>query len=156
MSLNLDELEKRHAKRCEIIRECKQMHTPMITDVAAVKEFSSIIKTKQTELLDECYMIDRDVQALLMCLREFSSPQTVGAKFDLCWDRVFNGMPLEDQTRYYERMNQEIEKEQEAHEKDQKARGEVPGQQKMFKDDGSVAEAASPVTTTKAAKNGSN
>ena len=146
MSIAYDEIQKRHARRCQVIRDSRQLKPPLLTDAESVKEHLKMIKDKQGELINECFMVDQDVQVLIHALNSMATPAVVAEAVNLSWESCWRKVPLEEQEVYHRRNGEEAEKEA----KEAKAKGEVPGQMKLkVKDDGSKAEAAGPVTTKK-------
>lgn len=146
MSIAFDEIQKRHSKRCAVIRESRQLKPPMLTDSESVKEFQKMLKDKQSELINECFLVDQDVQVLIVAMRllvanKYELEKAVSNAWDTCWQTV----PAEEQDIYHRRSHEQ--KEQEV--KDAKAKGEVPGQMKIVKDDDSIADAATPVSSRK-------
>lgn len=143
MSVAFDEIQKRHARRCQVIRDSRGLKAPLLTDAESVKEHLKLIKDKQAELINECFMVDQDVQVLIHALNSLGSKNTVDQAISMSWEACWKSVPLEEQEVYHRRTNEEEEKAL-------KQTGDVPGQTKLkFKDDGSTAEAAGPATTKK-------
>lgn len=145
MSIAFREIQTRHGKRCAIIRDSRGMKAPLLTDAESVKEHMKLIKDQQAELINECFLVDQDMQVLIVALNDIASPDVVESAVGRAWDKCFATMPPQDQEVYHRRIHEEIEKETKA----AKERGDVPGQIKMFKDDGSTAEPAGPISSRK-------
>lgn len=149
MNVAFSEIQKRHGKRCAVIRDSRGLKPPLLTDAESVKEHNKIIKDKQAEFINECFLVDQDVQVLIVALNELATPDMVDSAVSKAWDKCFAKMPPQDQEVYHRRIHEEMEAEA----KVAKERGDVPGQTKLFKDDGSVAEPAGPISSRKI-KNG--
>ena len=143
----LQEIEKRHAKRCEITSRSRKLTPPILTDSEHVKEHGKDIKEMQTEYLNACWLVEYDMRLLLHVLRQFVSDAVLAEAFEYAKKDV----KFDDWLR--ERLEEIARIETEKAEKSEKKDGQpkdLPGQQKLkVKDDGSTAEAASECTTSK-------
>jgi hypothetical protein len=170
MSVAFDELLKRQHERKDILKRVSELGPPLITDSDAVKEHKKKVNEFQSEYLDATFLVDADIDRLRTALVMScdGNEQMALGYFDKAVDKV--PLSLRDREQIA-RMEQEArekeEKEMERQHKmlveagkaadklaklsDQelKRRGEVKGQLKMVKDDGSIAEPAGPVTVTK-------
>lgn len=144
----LSEIETRHADRRAFIfdyNESTAKPCPYLED--AVKDHVKDIKSAQVTLLEKCFLVDHDEQVLLVAFRQMA--QDTGKDLEKYVKDAWERTPM-DSNAQTAKWAQEV-KAAEDREKEAKKDGSTPGQPKMFKDDGTVAEAASAVTTKKEA-----
>jgi len=142
----LSEIETRHADRRAFIFDYNgktAKPSPYLDD--AIKDHVKEIKESQPTLLEKCFLVDHDMQVLLVGFRQMA--QDTGKDLEKYVKEAWERTPM-DENAQTAKWVQEV-KAAEEREKEAKKNGEVPGQTKMFKDDGSVAEEATPVSTKK-------
>ena len=148
MSTAMQEIEKRHAKRREIMRESRLPLRVVITDRDSTKDTTTFIKKEQDELLYECFLVDHDMQCLLAALRLIEQERRldIAGYVRRAWESA--RISEEELQVLNKRAMDEIEAREKEREANQKRSGDVPGQMK-FSDlaDTSSAEPAGPVTT---------
>lgn len=137
----LGEIEKRHAQRMMIFKNARQLKPPVITDFESVKENTKVVKDNQVDLLEACTGIDYDVQVLLSAGRELA--RRCSSDFDRVIESEWSKQRVDEETQSV--LDRRKMEEAEERAKEAKERGEVPGQMKMFKDDGGEAEPAGEV-----------
>lgn len=143
----LDQIRKRHKERRDVLAESANLKfTPvMLTDKKARKTFDSQVREASDKFLDACFLVGEDVQVLISSLIEVC--ERAGAVADEIVAKNWSKIRLDESTKsvlFARQMAEAAEREEEA-----RKRGESPGQKKMIKDDGSVAEEASPVKKAK-------
>lgn len=144
----LDSIEKRHAERSTVITESRKIKPPVLTDDESVKAHLKLIKEQQGALINACFLVDRDMQTLLVALTDLAHAAGLAELKEEYVQFAWQKLRLTDEEQ--EVLNRRDTEAAEAREKEAKARGEVPGQMKLVhKDDGSIAEPASAVTTKK-------
>lgn len=156
MSTYYDEIMKRHARRKAASRNMGELKLPRVESEEAIKQHTQLIKSIRKEYEEACWLVERDVQILnaalfrlaeqLPATDERSVNERVFDSVRDAWNSVH--MTAEEAEEYHAKQHAEREAEKKAKDDIEKSRGGVPGQMKMFKDDGTVAEEASPCETS--------
>jgi hypothetical protein len=146
-----DEALRRFKERREAEQDARKIKiTPvMVTDDEAFSECKTQFAKARKHFLDKCFLETDDFQVLHsaylnVCHRAKVKPEEVFAEE---WGH--HQMDPDTKALLEKRDNERAMKEQEERLAEAKKRGEVPGQKKMIKDDGSVCEEATPAKKDK-------
>ena len=138
------EMQKRHGQRCDREKESREIKLPLITDNESVSLFKKVLAGIQTKFLDACFLVTHDFKVLTAALRAvcIKSGVSIDEAIAAAWEEV--RMDTETERVLSIRLSKEKPEEH-------------PGQMKLgtvdkkgkVKDDGSKAEPASEVKTSK-------
>ena len=140
-SIRLNEILKRQANRKAITKTAAGYASPPITDPEALKDYKSDLGKLQTAYLDACFLVDYDIDVLRKTL-ELIGPEP--AFIEDAISKAAELVPMDATARARLEAIKEAEEEAERVRK-----GDVKGQMKLVKDDGSIAEEASAVSHRK-------
>lgn len=147
------EIEKRHAERRMILKDSRRPLKVVITDKNSVKDAKAILTDAQADLLEKCFLVDQDMQVLLVALNTIA----IDFKIDVedCVRRAWEKCPLSDEEQQvlWDREVRDAEAREKELEKSGKPK-DIPGQTKLSVASGTFqpstmpsAEEAGPVTT---------
>lgn len=143
--IDLIGIEKRNRGRASAIEAARKLKAPVLTDEQAKKDFDSCYKDQRSDLLENCHLVVEDFGVLLRVGRMLADKCRLDFETEVRKEGMKVRLSEEDQDVLNRRRTEEAEAEL----KEAKARGDVPGQMKMVKDDGTIAEAASAVKVVK-------